>query len=378
MRASKVNSNLAMLLLGDVGTRKSEIALESTKLKRPDGKPMRVLYIDCENGSIVDRLARFEKDGVNLDNLEIRYTQSLNEVEELIEHAKSKEPWFEQKEDGTDSEQTRLDSDSKPWIPDFIVVDGLKILYDSRQQTYLASSVKRAKVRTQAMENVTSLKKEVMIDGAKLEPADYQKLGFDGAKLIMDLVGSGCHFVVTCFAKNEMVDAPELGKDSFGNIMKKPTGKIITDGFKGMLEYCKTVMVLSADDFGEIHGTIQGKDRTETFKPGTVIDNPHLMLWQNVILKSNYVVENHVEESINKDSDALIQKENPAIAAEQKAEEAPKGVKELIFEIDKLMGTDAIRKKHIAVLKENGLGNYKNVSDIPTLNKYIEILKHNS
>lgn len=390
MRGKDVKSKLAMLLLGDVGTHKSEIALQSTMLKRPDGKPMRVLYIDCENGSIVDRLGRFEKAGVNLDNLEIRYTQSYNKVIELVDRVANKEDWYEEDDNGEETDTVRLDSDGKPFRPDFIVVDGMKILFDSRQATYLSSSSKRAKLRA-IQKEMDKLNKEVTIEGAKLEPSDYQRLNFDGSKLIIALVGSGANFVVTCFAKPEMENDPTTTeKDSFGNPKKRPTGKIINEGFKGMIEYCKTIMVLSTDEFGEVKGRIQDKDRTEIFASGTVIENPNLLMWQKAISKDTLVIHNKVDESVSDDSNKMILNENPNAKArleqidkedapvkEPEPKEEPKEtVASLVATIDRLMGASGSdqRKSNVSKLKTAGKGNYKKLTDMNALKEYIKIL----
>lgn len=49
-----VQSKIQMILFGAPFTGKSTLALQSAYLKRPDGKPFRVLYIDPESGSIDD------------------------------------------------------------------------------------------------------------------------------------------------------------------------------------------------------------------------------------------------------------------------------------------------------------------------------------
>lgn len=383
MRASKLNSKLAMLLLGDVGTHKSELALESTKLVREDGKPMRVLYIDCENGSIVDRLARFEREGVNLDNLEIRYCQSFDEVMELIKHVTDHDDWYEENEDGTETNEIRLDADGKPFFPDFVVVDGMKMLFQSRQQTYLARSTKRAQLRTIEKE-MSGLKKEVTINGAKLEPTDYQQLNFDGANLTMALVGCGCHFIITCFAKQQMMDDPNGGINEFGGKKQIPTGIEIPDAFKGIREYCKTTMVLTKelDNDGNVNikGTIQDKDRTEVFPQGSVIENPTLLAWQKVINKATIVIPNKMAEASNKEANKMVEKENPGAsvkldrADEHEQASGESEVVSLKKKIEELMGTGEARKESIAKLKANKLGNYAKVTDVNVLKEYIAIL----
>ena len=52
--ASQTQSKLAMILFGEEGTGKSSLALQLSYFKRPDGKPFRILYIDNENGFLIE------------------------------------------------------------------------------------------------------------------------------------------------------------------------------------------------------------------------------------------------------------------------------------------------------------------------------------
>ena len=69
-----VQSKIQMILFGAPFTGKSTLALQSAYLKRPDGKPFRVLYIDPESGSVDDYLPALEANGVDLQNIYIVYT----------------------------------------------------------------------------------------------------------------------------------------------------------------------------------------------------------------------------------------------------------------------------------------------------------------
>lgn len=386
-KGSQANSKLAMLVLGDVGTHKSEIALESVKLKNPDGTPMRVLYIDVENGSVDDRLERFAKDGIDLNNLLIVYEQSFDEINKYIKMAKEHEDFTIEDEDG--NEEVILDASGKPFHPDMIVIDGMKLLYDARQQVYIERSKRRATNRANKNENISALEARVIKEGAKLEPTDYQALKMDGVNLILNLVGSGCHFVVTAFAKKEMVEAPELGKDNFGNIRKKPTGNIINEGFAEQTKYAKTILVMDVDDFGEVIGTIERKDRTEVFQAKEIIKDPHLTMWQPAIDKTagkTIVIENKIDENIDKDVNKLDIKDKIITPEELKQEHNVKSVTntsdwtaEQYYTYIKcyIDSCDKEQKNMFGKkLTEFGLSkNYKSVKDIQVLKQYFDLIE---
>ena len=82
--AKQTQSKINALIFGEEGTGKSSLALQFAFMKRPDGKPFRVLYIDNENGSIDDFIEGLEDQGVDTRNIYIVYTQSLKEVREYI------------------------------------------------------------------------------------------------------------------------------------------------------------------------------------------------------------------------------------------------------------------------------------------------------
>lgn len=85
---NKIKSKLGFLVYGEQGTWKSSLCLEFMKMKREDGKPFRVLYIDAEQGSIDDYLDDYADEGYDLRNIYIVYTQSLSEVKDFIKKAK--------------------------------------------------------------------------------------------------------------------------------------------------------------------------------------------------------------------------------------------------------------------------------------------------
>ncbi len=126
--ASLIKSKIQMIIFGKPFTGKSTIASQFAYFKREDGKPFRVLYIDPESGSIDDYLEDLQKNGVNLDNIYIVYTQSLQETREYIQIAKNNEDFPVLDEDGNPTNEIVLDADGEPFRPDAIVVDGTSLL----------------------------------------------------------------------------------------------------------------------------------------------------------------------------------------------------------------------------------------------------------
>ena len=55
-RGGQIQSKLGFLIYGDKGTWKSSLAAQLGDMKNEAGEPMKVLYIDTENGSIDDLL----------------------------------------------------------------------------------------------------------------------------------------------------------------------------------------------------------------------------------------------------------------------------------------------------------------------------------
>ena len=159
-KADAAQSRINMVVYGGHGAGKSTFALGAAYLKREDGKPFRILYIDNEMGSIDDYLAELRENGVNLDNILIVYTTSLVETKEFIRQATAKEPFRD------DEGNVILDADGEPFVVDFIVVDGTSVLYKSAVQARREFSKKRATVRANKKEDMSAAERFVAIDGA--------------------------------------------------------------------------------------------------------------------------------------------------------------------------------------------------------------------
>lgn len=282
-KGNNIQKTLSLLLYGEQGTRKSTMCAEAIALKKEDGSPMKVLFIDAEFGGLTDALeAVADKHGVNLDNSYVVYTESLTEIMDLLDKVRNKEDLYYYDEDGTETDEVVLDADGKPFRPDVICLDGTTIIYNAASIALTRFSEKRAKVRAKA-KGLTAEESYVSITSAALELKEWSKLNKEYSQnLILKLIATGCHHIVTA----REVDEKQQVKTSDGQITSIPTGKKVPDGFKGMQYNVGTVVRLFVDEMGDVKGMIDNKDRTRTFAPNTEIDEPSLLMWQSVIDKN--------------------------------------------------------------------------------------------
>lgn len=380
-KGSAVQSKIQMLLYGEQGTGKSTLALQLMYLKRPDGKPFRVLYLDAENGSVDDYLDDLEKDGINLNNLYIVYTQSLKETIEYIQRATKKEPFYELNEDGEeDFGKIVLDADGNQFIPDAIVVDGTTILNLSVQQGLVEFSKKRAGVKAEK-DKLLGDEKFVKIEGAGLELKDYNTLKFKGQDLVLTLTGSGLHYVITA---RETYEKEQI-KDSEGKIAYISTGRKIPEGFKNMGYNVKTEMRLFRDeDDPEIVKAYVVKDRTETYANGSIVEDPTLFAFQAVIDKTKdykeVIVQNRLHDAIKRElketekevlGEGFVEQQESSNNKQVNIDDLKQQIKE------KLTSYSTSKKEEMKEkLRLEGLPTaFKNVQDIDVLKRVLEVLE---
>lgn len=294
--ASATQSKIGMLLYGEQFTGKSTMAMQFCYMKRPDGKPFRVLYLDPETGSIDDYLGDLEESGVDLRNLYIVYTQSLAEVEQYINKVKNHEDIYELDDDGNETETVLVDADGEPFRADAIVVDGSTILNLTTKQGLVEFSKKRNKVKADK-EGLVGDARLVKIEGSQMELKDYQTINYKGQNLILDLAASGVHYIVTAREK----DDTETIKNADGTTTSVSTGKKIPDGFKQMGYNAKTVIRMFRNEDGDVCAHIE-KDRAHVYKDESIIEDPTLLAWQAVIDKTAknkaFVVKNDLNKSV--------------------------------------------------------------------------------
>lgn len=378
--ASKIQSKLGTLIFGEQFTGKSTLASQLAYFKRPDGKPFRVLYLDPESGSIDDYLEGLENNGVNLGNIYIVYTQSLGEVRQYIAKVKNNEDFLVLDEDGNETDDVVLDADGQPFRADAIVVDGASILNLTTKQGLVEFSKKRNAVKAKKKE-LTGIEKTVTIEGAGLELKDYQTINFKGQDLILDLMASGVHYVVTARETDEKMSV----KGDDGKITSVATGRKIPEGFKGMEYNCKTELRTFTNEDGVICLEIL-KDRTGVHSKGEIIEDPTFLDWQSVIDKTaknkEYVIKNDLTKSVEVEQD-IYKREilgavgEPVETSETNDESTSNTVddiKEKIVAIQKSLNPMEKTKAKTA-LKENNLPlAIKSITDIEVLTKIYDVL----
>ena len=374
---NKVKSKLGFLIYGTFGSRKSSLCLDFARMKREDGKPFRVLYIDGESGSIDTYLDQLEEEGIDPSNTYIVYTQSLSEVREYIKKASNNEDFYELDDEGNETEEIVLDTDGEPFRVDAIVVDGTSVIYMATQQGLVEFSKKRARVRANKNQLVGE-EKIVAIEGASIEIKDYNTLKFKGQDLILDLLASGKHFAVTA----RETDEKESMKDSEGKFVSVPTGNKIPEGFKGLDYNVKTVLYTFIDEDGTCKALVKNKDRTLVHMQNEIIEDPTLLDWEVVIHKNkgkkDFVIANNLKDSVDREN----QKYEEGIRDFANEKEDNKGMdlnspeyyhKAIAESIEKL---PAMKKKSLkAMVTKEGLPlKFEELQDIEQLKKYLEIV----
>lgn len=378
-KASVTQSKLGMILYGEQFTGKSTMAMQLAYFKRPDGKPFRVLYLDPETGSIDDYLGDLEANGVNLENIYIVYTQSLGEVRQYIAKVKNGEDFYELDDDGDETDNVVLDADGEPFRADAIVVDGTTILNLTTKQGLVEFSKKRNKVKADK-DGLVGDARLVKIEGAGMELKDYQTINFKGQDLILDLMASGVHYIVTA----RETDEKETIKQSDGSTMSVVTGRKIPDGFKGMTYNVKTEIRMYRNEEGTVCAHVK-KDRTHTHEDNSIIEDPTLLDWQSVIDKTAdkkaFVVKNDLTKAVDVEQDIYSKEILGKVGEPDNSKttstsdngnntdiEAIK--KEIIAKRNALPPTE--KKVMKEKLEAAGLPTvYKNVTDIEILNKVL-------
>lgn len=379
-KASVTQSKLGMILYGEQFTGKSTMAMQLAYFKRPDGKPFRVLYLDPETGSIDDYLGELEANGVDLENIYIVYTQSLGEVREYIAKVKNGEDLYVlDEETGDETDEILLDADGEPFRADAIVVDGTSILNLTTKQGLIEFSKKRNKVKADK-DGLVGDARLVKIEGAGMELKDYQTINFKGQDLILDLMASGVHYIVTA----RETDEKETIKQADGSTMSVTTGRKIPDGFKGMTYNVKTEVRMFRNEDGVVCAHVK-KDRTHTHEDNIIIEDPTLVDWQAIIDKTAdkkaFVVKNDLTKAVDVEqniySKEILGKVGEPVN-EESAEENNSGVdievmkKEIIAKKNALSPVD--KKEMGDKLKAAGLPTaFKNVTDATVLQKVLDM-----
>lgn len=382
-KASVTQSKLGMILYGEPFTGKSTMAMQLAYFKRPDGKPFRVLYLDPETGSIDDYLGDLDANGVNLDNIYIVYTQSLGEVKQYIEKVKNHEDIYELDDEGNETDTVLLDADGEPFRADAIVVDGTSILNLTTKQGLIEFSKKRNKVKADR-DGLVGDARLVKIEGSQMELKDWQTINFKGQDLILDLMSSGVHYIVTA----RETDEKENIKLADGTTQSVVTGKKIPDGFKGMSHNVKTEIRMFRNEDGVVCAHIN-KDRTHVHKDEATIEDPTLLDWQAVIDKTannqSFIVKNDLTKAVNIEQDIYskeilgsvgdpIDDKTASVTDSSEISNVETIKNEIIAKRNALAPVE--KKKMKEKLEAAGLPTaYKNVTDVKILQQVLEMFE---
>ena len=381
-KASVTQSKLMMIIFGEQFTGKSTLASQLAYFKRPDGKPFRVLYLDPESGSIDDYLEGLEANGVNLENIYLVYTQSLGEVRQYIAKVKNNEDFYELDDDGYETDDVVLDADGEPFRADAIVVDGATILNLTTKQGLVEFSKKRNKVKADDAGLIGDARL-VKIEGAGMELKDYQTVNFKGQDLILDLMASGVHCIVTA----RETDEKQSVKTDSGQVTSVVTGRKIPDGFKGMEYNAKTVIRTFTDsETGQVCAYVD-KDRTGVHKKGDIIEDPTLLDWQVVIDKTadkkEFVLKNDLTKAVGVEQNIYskeilgsvgvpVENENTnSTSTSITADSLKKEITEYIKSLTPPQKTEMKKKLTDAKLPTA----FKSVTDVEVLKKVLETIK---
>lgn len=375
---SSIKKKLGMVVFGDPFTGKSTFASQFLYMHNEDGSPMKVLYIDCESGSIDYYIDEIEEKGGNVEELYIVYTQSLGEVLGFIDKIKNDEDFYLMDEEGEETDEVFLDKNGKPWRPDAMVIDGITILSNTVKQGLVEFSKKRAKVKADDAGLIGDARL-VKVEGAGMELKDYNSVKFKQSNLILSLISSGIHWICTAREADEKI----YEKDSEGKQISVPTGKKVPEGFgKDCVFNAHTSIRFTRDEYGDIVA-ICDKDRSGVH-PYETISNPQLTDWQCVIDKSvgkkEFVVKNDLESAVATEQKIYTDEIMNSMGMNSVSSETA-SAKDIIAEINavmKAMSADARNEKKNALTTASLPATpsaIAKITDASVLKKILEIVR---
>ena len=377
-RGGNLSHKINMYVFGDFFSGKTTLGLQLAKLHDENGKPLRLLVIDCESNGTSFALDELEEEGINLDNVYTVWTQSLAEVTHYIQQVTNGEPLHELGPDGEELDEYVLDADGQPFVPNALFLDGATILKMTCQQSLLNLSRKRAKVRAKN-NGLTGEDKAVAIDGAGLEYKDYNALNFSGQELILDLTASNVHWIISAREKKETKSVKVNG-----SIQSVETGKIVSDAFKGSEFNSSTVVRLFRDeDDPDVVKMQVLKDRSKTWAVGQIVENPDLTDMQAMIdkhsKKKNVVIKNTMDQAVETEM-KMYQKQAGIVDEDDSYNDDKSNVSSDIDAVRKQIKTNHSkmnpnqRKEFSTKLKANNIPtSLSKIEDVSVLNKVLEI-----
>lgn len=339
-----VKPKLNILAYGPTGAGKSTILLNMAYFKREDGTPWRILFIDNESGGADEAIDELEKNGVDTRNIYIVYTQSVKETKDYINKVRDHEPFYELDEYGDETDDVVKDAYGEQFVADAIIVDGTSVLKLTNTQSLLDLSRKRNKIKAEKS-GATAEEKFVATANANLELKDYSQLNYSGQDLVLTLMACGAHVGITAREKDEQVTV----QTDDGKTTSVYTGKKTFDSYKGMDYNVKTILRMFRDEDDQVCCVVE-KDRTKRYAVGTVLEDPSLLDWEEIVAsghgKKDFVIKNDLDKAIEADQKVFEKQMLGTDSVEETAAANNNNIAELQAEIKaKVNGLSPVEKK---------------------------------
>jgi hypothetical protein len=208
------------------------------------------------------------------------------------------EPFYELDDCGEETDEIVKDAYDEQFVADAIIVDGTSVLKLTNTQSLLDLSRKRNKIKAEKS-GATSEEKFVATANANLELKDYSQLNYSGQDLVLTLMACGAHVGITAREKEKT----ENVKTSDGSVTSVVTGKTF-DSYKGMDYNVKTILRMFRDENDQVCCVVE-KDRTKRHPVGTILEDPSLLDWEEVVAKGKshkeFVIKNDLNKAIEED-----------------------------------------------------------------------------
>lgn len=368
-----IKPKMNILAYGPTGSGKSTILLQMAFFKREDGTPFRVLLIDCESGGADECLNELEENGINTQNVYVVYTQSIKETKYYINKVRDHEPFYELDEDGNETDEVVKDAYGEQFVADAIVLDGTSVLKLTNTQSLLDLSRRRNKIKAEKA-GANSEERFVATANANLELKDFSQLNFAGQDLVLTLMACGAHVGISAREKEKT----ENIKDDSGAVTNVVTGKTF-DSYKGMDYNVKTILRMFRDENDQVCCVVE-KDRMRRYPVGTILEDPSLLDWEEVIVKNKdkkgFTIKNDLDKAIETDQKIfekqMLGEEN---VTESDSNEDASNAKELQDKIKGIISKlDPVSKKAMkSNLEAEGLPTaFSRVTDIAVLTKILQ------
>ena len=370
-----VKPKLNILAYGPTGAGKSSILLQMAYFKREDGTPWRILLLDHESGGADEAIEELEKNGVDTRNIYIVYTQSVKETKDYINKVRDHEPFYELDEYGDETDEIVKDAYGEQFVADAIITDGTTVLKLTNTQSLLDLSRKRNKIKAEKS-GATAEEKFVATANANLELKDYSQLNYAGQDLVLTLMACGAHVGITAREKDEQVTV----QTDDGKTTSVYTGKKTFDSYKGMDYNVKTILRMFRDENDQVCCVVE-KDRTERYAAGTVLEDPSLLDWEEIVTsghgKKEFVIKNDLDKAIEADQKIFEKQMLGADSTPEAAAPANNNVAELQAEIKaKVNGLNPVAKKSMKekLTKANLPTAFNKVTDEEVLKQILAIV----